>query len=265
MHQVHHVHERGYVERPARVGVIRQGLETTHLFDGVGVKHYGQEYIAAVHDADFVNYLKAVCLKLHGKRPVYPYVFPIRRPDRRPKDLAVRAGYYCIDTFTPLDRNAFDAAKAAVDVSLTAAELVVRGRRLAYALCRPPGHHAERRVFGGFCYLNNAAIAAHYLSKHGKVAILDIDFHHGNGAQDIFYRRNDVLTQSIHGHPNYAYPYFSGFADETGEGDGRGFNHNYALPEMRGRLSTLRCWKRPWRRCGSFRPCFWYCAWDSIL
>ncbi len=256
VHQVHHVHERGYVERPARVGVIRQGLETTHLFDGVGVKHYGQEYIAAVHDADFVNYLKAVCLKLHGKRPVYPYVFPIRRPDRRPKDLAVRAGYYCIDTFTPLDRNAFDAAKAAVDVSLTAAELVVRGRRLAYALCRPPGHHAERRVFGGFCYLNNAAIAAHYLSKHGKVAILDIDFHHGNGAQDIFYRRNDVLTQSIHGHPNYAYPYFSGFADETGEGDGRGFNHNYALPENAGATEYLAVLEKAVAQVRKFSPMF---------
>ncbi|HDS85134.1 MAG TPA: histone deacetylase family protein [Phycisphaerales bacterium] len=233
-HQVHHVHERGYVERPARVGVIRQGLEATGLFEAVGVKHFGQEYITSVHDTDFVNYLKAVCQRLHGKRPVYPYVFPIRRPERRPKDLAVRAGYYCIDTFTPLDRNAFDAAKAAVDVALTAADQVLRGRRLAYALCRPPGHHAERRVFGGFCYFNNAAIAAQFLSRHGTVAILDIDFHHGNGAQDIFYTRRDVLTLSIHGHPNFAYPYFSGFADETGDGEGKGFNHNYPLPEDAG-------------------------------
>ena len=234
VHQVHHVHERGYVERPARVGVIRQGLEATGLFEAAGVRHFGQEHITAVHDTNFVNYLKAVCLKLHGKRPVYPYVFPIRRPQRRPKDLAVRAGYYCIDTFTPLDRNAFDAAKAAVDVALTAAELVLQGRRLAYALCRPPGHHAERRVFGGFCYFNNAAIAAQRLSRHGSVAILDIDFHHGNGAQDIFYTRRDVLTMSIHGHPNIAYPYFSGFADEIGDGDGKGFNCNYPLAEHAG-------------------------------
>ena len=92
------------------------------MFESVGAKHFGQENLLSVHDSDFVQYLKAICLKLHGKRPVYPYVFPIRRPERRPKDLAVRAGYYCIDTFTPLDRNAYDAAKSAVDVALTAAE-----------------------------------------------------------------------------------------------------------------------------------------------
>jgi len=100
-----------------------------------------------------------------------------------------------------------------------------------YAVCRPPGHHAERRVFGGFCYFNNAAIAAHRLSSRGKVALLDVDFHHGNGSQDIFWRRGDVLTLSIHGHPNHAYPYFSGFADERGEGDGKGRHRNYPLPE----------------------------------
>lgn len=256
VHQVHHVHERGYVERPARVGVIRQGLETTRLFEAAQVKHFGQEYITAAHDADFVNYLKATCLKLHGKRPVYPYVFPIRRPERKPKDLAVRAGYYCIDTFTPLDRNAYDAAKSAVDVALTAAEAVVRGRRLAYALCRPPGHHAERRVFGGFCYFNNAAIAAQYLCKHGKVAVLDIDFHHGNGTQDIFYHRSDVLTLSIHGHPNFAYPYFSGFADEEGEGDGKGYNHNFALPENAGAAEYLAAMEKALVQVRKFSPMF---------
>ena len=255
-HQVHHVHERGYVERPARVGVIRQSLDSTQLFESVGAKHFGQENLLSVHDSDFVQYLKATCLKLHGKRPVYPYVFPVRRPERRPKDLAVRAGYYCIDTFTPLDRNAFDAAKSAVDVALTAAELVLRGRRLAYALCRPPGHHAERRVFGGFCYFNNAAIAAHYLSRQGRVAMLDIDFHHGNGAQDIFYRRSDVLTLSIHGHPNYAYPYFSGFPDEMGDGEGKGYNHNYALPENAGSKEYLAALDKAIGQVRKFSPLF---------
>ncbi|MBC8372853.1 MAG: histone deacetylase family protein, partial [Planctomycetes bacterium] len=96
---------------------------------------------------------------------------------------------------------------------------------------RPPGHHAGKRTFGGFCYFNNAAIAAHRLSEVGKIAVLDIDYHHGNGTQDIFYDRNDVLTLSIHGHPRIAYPHFSGFADETGEGRGLGFNRNFPLPE----------------------------------
>jgi acetoin utilization deacetylase AcuC-like enzyme len=98
-------------------------------------------------------------------------------------------------------------------------------------LTRPPGHHTERSVFGGFCYFNNCAIAANRFSKIGKVAILDIDYHHGNGQQQIFYYRRDVLTISIHGHPSFAYPYFSGFAEETGENDGYGFNQNFPLPE----------------------------------
>ena len=255
-HEVHHVQERGYVERPARVKAIQAALQKTSFFESLEPKHFGQEHILAVHDADFVRYLKAVCLKLHSKRPVYPYVFPIRRPERRPHDLAVRAGYYCIDTFTPLDRNAYDAAKSAVDVALTAAENVLKGRGLAYALCRPPGHHAERKSFGGFCYFNNAAIAAQYLSRHGKVATLDIDFHHGNGTQDAFYNRNDVMTVSIHGHPNFAYPYFTGFADETGHGEGQGFNHNYCLQENAGAETYLATLEKALGQIRKFSPMF---------
>ena len=143
----------------------------------------------------------------------------------------MRAGYYCIDTFTPISRNAYPAARRGVDCALTAARELLAGRRIAYALVRPPGHHAERRSFGGFCYFNNNAIAAQYLTAYGRVAILDIDYHHGNGQQDIFYRRSDVLTVSIHGHPGFAYPYFSGFKEECGEGEGEGFNLNLPLPE----------------------------------
>lgn len=255
-HEIHHVNDRGYVERPVRVRAIRDTLLETGLFQALPPKHFGDEHILAVHEPEFFNYLRAVCQKLSSKQPVYPYVFPIRRPDRRPKDLAVRAGYYCIDTFTPLDRNAFDAARMAVDVALTAAEQVLRGKTLAYALCRPPGHHAERRVFGGFCYFNNAAIAAHFLSRYGKVAMLDIDFHHGNGAQNIFYERSDVLTLSIHGHPNMAYPYFSGFADETGEKEGKGFNVNYPLPENAGAELYLQNLEKALRRVILFSPVF---------
>jgi len=118
-----------------------------------------------------------------------------------------------------------------VDCALTAAEKVLEGAGLAYALVRPPGHHAETRAFGGFCYFNNTAIAANLLARYGKVAILDIDYHHGNGQQEIFYNRSDVLTVSIHGHPSFAYPYFTGFRDETGIGPGAGYNLNIPLPE----------------------------------
>jgi acetoin utilization deacetylase AcuC-like enzyme len=118
-----------------------------------------------------------------------------------------------------------------VDCALTCADRVLEGHRVAYALVRPPGHHAERRSFGGFCYLNSAAVAAQYLSRYGRVALLDVDYHHGNGSQDIFYERADVLTVSLHGHPRHTYPYFSGFEDEKGAGCGVGFNLNLPLPE----------------------------------
>lgn len=155
----------------------------------------------------------------------------VESPARPPVELAVRAGYYCLDTFTPLSRNAFLAARRATDCALTGAQALTKGRRMAYALVRPPGHHAERGFFGGFCYFNHASVAAHYLSRTGRVALLDLDYHHGNGHQQIFYGRADVLTLSIHGHPRFAYPYSSGFVEERGEGMGQGFNRNYPLEE----------------------------------
>ncbi len=256
VHRIHHVRERGYVERPARVTALRETLAETGLFNEIHAGPCGEEPIRAVHDGNFVSYLKQVCEKLEPKQPVYPYVFPLRRPHRRPKDLALRAGYYCIDTFTPLDRNAYRAARATVGVALAGAEELLRGRPAVYALCRPPGHHAERRVFGGFCYFNNAAIAAHRLAREGRVAMLDIDFHHGNGAQDIFWSRDDVLTISIHGHPNFAYPYFSGFADEAGEGAGRGVNRNFPLDEDVGDEVYLNTLDKALELVTRFRPQF---------
>jgi acetoin utilization deacetylase AcuC-like enzyme len=184
-----------------------------------------------VHDRDLVDYLQRACAETPMGKSVYPYVFPLRNAARKPADLSVLAGYYCIDTFTPIHRNAFPAAKRAVDCTLTLADEILAGRRFAYALVRPPGHHAESHVFGGFCYFNNAAIAAQRMVAHGKVAILDVDYHHGNGQQEIFYSRGDVLTVSIHGDPSFAYPYFTGFADERGEGAGEGFNVNFPQPE----------------------------------
>ncbi len=225
-HVIHHLREKGYVERPVRIGAILRGLDGLAV-ERVAGRTFQREHITAVHDKNLVNYLQAMSERLDQKALVYPEVFPIRRPDRIPQALEDRAGYYCADTFTPITRNCWPAARNAVDVTLTAASLILEGERLAYALCRPPGHHAERRIFGGFCYLNNSAIAANFLARHGKVALLDIDYHHGNGGQDIFYSRADVLTVSIHGHPRHAYPNFSGYADERGEGAGLGFNRNF--------------------------------------
>jgi len=230
-HEIHHVRERGYVESPVRIRSILKTIEDTNLFERMAPHHFSERHIKSVHDPQFVEYLKRVCARVEPGKSIYPYVFPIRNAARPPKELPVRAGYFCIDTFTPLNENAYKAAKGAVDCALTAAHSILQGYRFAYALIRPPGHHAERRVFGGFCYFNSAAIAANYLSAYGKVAVLDIDYHHGNGTQDIFYERSDVMTASLHGHPRFAYPYFSGFEDERGSGSGQGYNVNVPLPE----------------------------------
>jgi len=230
-HLIHHVRERGYVESPVRVGAILGELEKTSLFERVPARRFPDRWIREVHHSGLVEYLQRACAETPEGKSIYPYVFPVRNPARRPKERSVLAGYWCIDTFTPINRNAWAAARDAVDCALTAAERLLAGARLAYALVRPPGHHAEYRSFGGFCYFSNAAIAANFLSKHGRVAILDIDYHHGNGQQDIFYERRDVLTVSVHGDPSFAYPYFTGFRDEKGRGAGAGFNLNIPLPE----------------------------------
>jgi acetoin utilization deacetylase AcuC-like enzyme len=167
-------------------------------------------------------------------------------------------GYYCFDMSAPIVAGTYAAARAAADAALTGAALLLEGQRAAYALCRPPGHHAGRDMCGGYCYLNNAAIAAEHLAttdhrpptadkadtqhairntRHGsrvthhasRVAILDIDYHHGNGTQQIFYERGDVLFVSIHADPARQYPYFAGYADERGAGEGLGANLNISL------------------------------------
>ena len=151
---------------------------------------------------------------------------------RRPERIDGLLGWYSFDAATPITADTWRAVYASAQTALTAARLIADGReRAAFALCRPPGHHAARDLYGGYCFLNNAAIAAQHLLDRGagRVAILDVDYHHGNGTQAIFYDRPDVLFVSLHAHPSVEFPYFLGWPDETGIGAGEGFNRNYAL------------------------------------
>lgn len=231
LHTQHHIHARGYVERPSRINRILKSVQKLSWLETVPPRRYPEDLLASVHDWDYVSYLKAASARIPEGKNIYPYVFPVRRPERKPKDRAIRAGYYCIDTFTPINRLVFSTAKAAWECALTGAELLLAGDPLAYALCRPPGHHAGRRSYGGFCYFNNAAAAAQLLRPEGRVAVLDIDFHHGNGTQEIFYETDAVYTVSIHGNPDKEYPYFAGFEDERGAGAGEGYNLNIIIKE----------------------------------
>ncbi len=255
-HHLHHVKERGYVESPVRIDSILAETDKTDLFVKVPVERYPEKFIRSVHNGHLVGFMKKVSREIEPGSTLYPYVFPVRHADRPPKEIWVTAGYYCIDTFTPLSRYTYRTAQQAVDCALTAADLLLGGETLAYALVRPPGHHAESRVFGGFCYFNSAAIAAQHLSRYGRVAMLDLDYHHGNGQQEIFYQRRDVLTVSLHGDPDFAYPYFSGFRGERGEGQGLGYNLNLPLPEKLKGAEYRMALKKALKRIADFRPEF---------
>jgi acetoin utilization deacetylase AcuC-like enzyme len=170
----------------------------------------------------------------NAARDALPSVWPVRsfRSDVLPANFAARMGLFSYDAGTPLTAGTWAAAYAGAQCAVTAAQLVSGGARSAFALTRPPGHHAGADFFGGYCFLNNAAVAAQALRDAGaaRVAVLDIDYHHGNGTQAIFYDRADVFFASIHGDPHTEYPFYLGYADETGSGAGQGHNLNLPLP-----------------------------------
>ncbi|MEZ6188516.1 MAG: histone deacetylase family protein [Planctomycetota bacterium] len=168
--------------------------------------------------------------ELPPEQTFYPSVFP-KSEQARPDPTNIRhAGCFCFDSGTPLNAMTLEAASWSAACAYEAAQLVRKGEPMVYSLSRPPGHHATRKLFGGYSYFNNAAIAARYLRRSGRVAILDVDFHHGNGTQEIFYRDAKVLVVSLHGDPREFYPYFAGYATECGAGPGEGFNLNLPLP-----------------------------------
>jgi acetoin utilization deacetylase AcuC-like enzyme len=227
-------------ERPIRAEEIRRALMADGGFRFHEPTEHGARPILAVHDPGLVKYLETVWSewRKHSEVPeVWPdtILHPALRegmgPSPEPTGAPARLGYWCFETMTPLTPGTYRAARAAVDVALTASDMVLGDERIAYGLCRPPGHHAVRAAFGGYCYFNNAAVAAEYIavSTDEPVSVIDVDYHHGNGTQQIFYRRGDVLYVSLHGDPNHAYPYFAGYADEEGADGGKGTNLNLPL------------------------------------
>jgi acetoin utilization deacetylase AcuC-like enzyme len=224
-------------EVPVRAENVRAALAERRLGGFAAPRDFGLGPIARVHDEAFISFLQAAFVRFqakHGRDVVeaFPSSWPARRLRQIPgHDIDGIMGYYCFDTATPILDGTWSAALDAVNCALTAAEHVTETGETAFALCRPPGHHAAQDLYGGYCFFNNAAVAAQWLTDQGRrVAILDVDYHHGNGTQEIFYRRDDVLTVSVHADPAWAYPHFLGYADERGEGAGEGFNLNLPLP-----------------------------------
>jgi acetoin utilization deacetylase AcuC-like enzyme len=190
--------------------------------------------LKAVHDSDYLRFLES-SESTAQEEIIWPYVFPCDpRIPVRDATSVFTAGHFCFDVGTPVMRDTWAAAVAAAAGAYSAARSLHETGETSYALARPPGHHASQNKFGGYCYLNNAAIAAKYLSQFGKVLLVDIDFHHGNGTQSIFYDCPNVYYMSLHGNPADEYPYFTGFAEERGIGAGEGFNLNIPLEKYCG-------------------------------
>jgi len=239
-----------YMENPDRLERVLSALQNLKGIDLLSPTDFGLGPILAVHDADYVDYLGSAYEEWirqgedYKQLSVLPSTFPPRGSTHKPDNILGRAGYYAFDLSAPIQADTYRAALDAVNCALSGAKAITGGDKAAFALCRPPGHHAGKSFSGGYCYLNNSAISANWLTQYGRVAILDIDYHAGNGTQDIFYGRGDVLSISIHADPSFEYPYYCGYADETGaptEGV-PGLQHNYPLPPATGDeeyLSTL--------------------------
>ena len=223
-----------YLENPDRMDRILNALRETDWAEIIEPKDFGLDPIYAVHHKDYVSFLASswnewLNSEAKDKSTLLPSTFALRRHPQKPISLLGRAGYYMMDLSACIVEGTYIAALASANCALSAAEAVTKGDRAAFALCRPPGHHAGRDYAGGYCFINNAAVATNWLSSIGNVALLDVDYHCGNGTQDIFYDRADVLTVSIHADPNFEYPHYAGYANETGAGTGLGFHKNFPL------------------------------------
>jgi len=224
-------------ECPARANNVIKEIRDQGFGEIIPPDQFGDEKLLRIHAEDYLQFLKDVWAEWEASnengvnaRPDTFVGAGMRYADT--ESIVGKLGRYSFDATSPFVAGSWQAIRTSANIALTAAELLQGGDRTAFAACRPPGHHATPRYCGGYCYLNNNSLAAQSLLDNGakKVAILDVDYHHGNGTQCIFYERDDVLTISLHADPKVEYPFFLGYSDEHGEGKGQGFNVNYPLP-----------------------------------
>jgi acetoin utilization deacetylase AcuC-like enzyme len=219
-----------YPEVPGRTAAILAALAGRPAFELQAPPAPDAAWLERVHAPAYLRALEAVCARLRPDEEFFPFHMqrlPLLLRSGYPR---LRIGYYALDGSTPLLAGSYRTAAAVAATALAGAEAVLAGETLAYALPRPPGHHAGRESYGGYCLINHAALAAQRLLAAGRVAILDVDYHHGNGTQDVFWERGDVLYVSLHCRPEEAYPYVAGTAEETGAGPGLGCTVNLPLP-----------------------------------
>jgi len=222
-------------EMPRRADLVLARVRDVDLGAVIAPGDHGLEPIRRVHRENFVSFLESAWDRWSAEGRDYdalPLNWQIRgMRNREPVSIDGKISYFSFDAGTPITAGTWRAVTASVNVALTGVEELNKGQRAVFSLCRPPGHHAAADYYGGYCFFNNAAIAAQSLRDRGaaKVAILDVDYHHGNGTQSIFYGRDDVFFASLHGHPEQEFPFFLGYEDETGEGKGEGCNANYPM------------------------------------
>lgn len=245
-------------ESPERLAMMKAGAEKAGLrFERPKDYRFGP--IARVHTPEYLAFLERAHERWRSidgaAEAVTPNIHPTRRGGGYPDSVIGQAGYHMLDIGAPIVEGTWRSAVWSAWCAVHAAESIIDGARSVYALCRPPGHHAQADAAAGFCYFNNAAIAAEHLKERfPRRAILDVDVHHGNGTQDIFYTRSDVLTVSIHAHPREFYPFVWGYESERGEGEGLGFNFNLPLPRGEGDDAWLDAARAALARIAAFGP-----------
>lgn len=263
-HYLHHPHieidemtVKPHQEQPQRVdniekAMIKSGLPVTFN----EIRSYGEDIVKDLHTKDFINSIKQISMDSNETEYNMPYVFGMSPVSKRRSKEIKRLSYHCMDMGSPIGKYTYQTALLSASIAYEGAKKLLEGQKYVYGLCRPPGHHAESNVYGGYCYFNNAGVAAKCFLKEGKakVAILDVDYHHGNGTQQIFYDTDAVLYVSIHGDPDLEYPYYTGFDGETGSGEGLGANFNIPLPIWTDEENYLKNLDKACEKVLSFNP-----------